>query len=906
MKAYNAEMGVREEAEIDGWLRDGGRVVASSDRAARALQGAFHSRRRADGLAAWPAPDMQEWRAFVRTAWEERVFDSRMLMNPAQEKALWADIVGREKQLAALLEGPRLRLAGMAMEAHELLCSYAPRCLKQTERTGWSQDAGAFSGWLSTFDEACKAHGLLSPARAQLELTALLQVDNTPRPPLLAVGFDRLLPAQRDLLCAWGAWQERSTGEPAEEVRYYAANDTKAELEACALWCARWLAASPDARLLVITQDIGKRRGEMERAFLRHGAPGAAPLFEFSLGIPLSQDGVARAARMLLQWLDGTLAENEVDWLFSTALAAHDAEESGALQAFMRALRRRGLERTEWTLGSFIGQLPGAHALPAAWVQRMTRARQRLRESRSRQQSPFNWAALVPQLLQDMGLPGNRTFSSADYQAFRRWGQAVDVCGSLGFDGRRIGWTDFLSTLTRTLDDTLFAPESGNAPIQIAGPAESAGLTADAIWFLGADEDTWPAAGSTHPFLPPQLQRQAGMPHATPRHDWELAQAITARLLAAAPVVHFSCAIHKEDTETRPSRLIPQLAGPPQPLPDELLAACHEETKTFAFLDASLVPFSPDVAPGGASVLTAQSQCPFKAFATARLGATGWQPAEAGLTAIERGQLLHAVLHRVWGEAPHGIKTHEELCRLPDLQAFVAGHVHAVLRDEMPAGASERMPQRYLELEELRLVQVVTEWLQYEVTRLPFVVDETEAKRAINLGGLALRLRLDRIDRLSDGSLMVIDYKTGNVSPKAWELPRPDDVQLPLYAGFALKEDPGGLVFASVRSRETNFNGRLRDARATLFSNLKGNSSLVKTRLTNQQMHEWKQYIEQLAHNFLAGRADVDPREYPRTCERCGLQTICRVQEQENRARLEAWDEAAEGDEPGDEEASDE
>ena len=35
----------------------------------------------------------------------------------------------------------------------------------------------------------------------------------------------------------------------------------------------------------------------------------------------------------------------------------------------------------------------------------------------------------------------------------------------------------------------------------------------------------------------------------------------------------------------------------------------------------------------------------------------------------------------------------------------------------------------------------------------------------------------------------MIDYKSGDVSPKSWELPRPDDVQLPLYAGFALDRE---------------------------------------------------------------------------------------------------------------------
>jgi hypothetical protein len=32
-----------------------------------------------------------------------------------------------------------------------------------------------------------------------------------------------------------------------------------------------------------------------------------------------------------------------------------------------------------------------------------------------------------------------------------------------------------------------------------------------------------------------------------------------------------------------------------------------------------------------------------------------------------------------------------------------------------------------------------------------------------------------------------------------------------------------------------------------------------------------------LAQDFLDGKADVDPRDPPKTCERCGLQTLCRI-----------------------------
>jgi len=147
---------------------------------------------------------------------------------------------------------------------------------------------------------------------------------------------------------------------------------------------------------------------------------------------------------------------------------------------------------------------------------------------------------------------------------------------------------------------------------------------------------------------------------------------------------------------------------------------------------------------------------------------------------------------------------------------------------------------------------------------------------------LTFELRLDRIDRLLDHTLLVIDYKTGEVSPKSWDLPRPDDVQLPLYAGFALNtetEPLGGLVFAKVRAGDLCFAGRVGQAASTLLPSLKGANPLVRNPLGAEQVIDWKQCIEQLARDFMAGRAEVDPRENPKTCVRCGLQTLCRIHE---------------------------
>ena len=898
-------MGALAGVERDAWLREGGLVVTASDRAARALAVTFHHARRAEGLAAWPTPKILDWKSFVRAAWLERASgrdhgnDARLLLNPAQEEALWVGIVGKDKSPATLLEGPRHRLAALAMEAHELLCSHAPRFLQTKARNSWQQDAAAFSSWLAAFDETCRSGNLLSPSRLPLALIAMLKADQAVRPPLLLAGFDRILPVQRDLFDAWGEWHEFANGERAAEIHFHAADDLQAELAACAIWCGHQLAANPSTRLLVVTQAASARRGEIERAFLRH--TGSTTFFEFSLGVPLGQVALARAAHFLLRWLDGALNEQELDWLLSTGNAAANPQESAALQSYMRALRRFSLERTQWTLAAFIGQRCAAELLPAPWVERIIQAQRALAEFARCPQSPLDWAELVPRLLEELHFAGARSLTSAEFQAFHRWQLAGESCGSLGFDGRRINWKDFLSQLGRTLDETLFAPESHDAPVQIAGPAESAGLRADAVWFLGADEDAWPTGGTTHPLLPVEIQRDAGMPHATPQLDWELASSITNRLLGSACEVHFSYAKQNETTEARPSRLIVQIAGNAEELTPDLVAPAGEGQLTVTFQDFSRIPFPPGNVAGGAAVLTAQSQCPFKAFATARLAAQHWEPAEAGLTASQRGLLLHSVLHSVWAGPPDGIRSHAELLSLGDRKAFVAGHVQRALARELRPHHRELMPRRYLELEELRLTGLVVEWLNYEAARIEFQIAETEVKRTGHIEGLTLDLRLDRVDRLSGGSQLVVDYKSGNVSPSCWDLPRPDDVQLPLYAGFALDHEHerlGGLVFAKVRTGNMAFAGRLRSATATLLPGLKSVNSLVKNPLTDEQLLAWRDCIEQLAKDFIDGKAEVDPREYPRTCERCGLQTLCRIQE--HRAQLEADDDL--GDEGVDDE----
>ena len=143
----------------------------------------------------------------------------------------------------------------------------------------------------------------------------------------------------------------------ATKIEFHAASDPTAELAACALGASGNRRQSLSARARR-NAGVAQRRGEIERAFLRRHEWSAAlgyRLFEFSLGVSLEPDRAGAWRRSLLHWLAGTIEEHELDWLLSTGHSCGVPEESRALTAFMRALRRRGMQRTRWTLTDFCG-----------------------------------------------------------------------------------------------------------------------------------------------------------------------------------------------------------------------------------------------------------------------------------------------------------------------------------------------------------------------------------------------------------------------------------------------------------------------------------------------------------------------------------------------------------------------
>jgi ATP-dependent helicase/nuclease subunit B len=420
-----------------------------------------------------------------------------------------------------------------------------------------------------------------------------------------------------------------------------------------------------------------------------------------------------------------------------------------------------------------------------------------------------------------------------------------------------------LAFVERLCAATLFQAECLDAPIQILGVLESAGLRFDCLWVSGLTDEAWPLAARPNPFIPIALQKKAGIPQASAEASLELDRRRTLEWRAAAPEVVFSFPLKEKDRDLSPSPLILDVPDSSLPIPD------YPRYRDLLFQARKLQPFEDSKAPpvvatqvqGGTRVLSDQAACPFRAFAIHRLGARPIEEPAPGPDARDRGKLVHAMMASLWRS-------------LKSSRALASNLEPAIVQAAAEAVKEVGLEGRLAELERERLAKVAREWLEVEKRRAPFEVSAVEEKKTLTVAGLEFSARIDRIDRLAGGGHVLIDYKTGgNPGTRHWEGPRPDDPQLPLYAA-AVPGDLDAVAFAKVKTGEMKFIGWARAG--DLVPNVKPYPDWPAL------LAQWKKDAEALGAAFAAGDARVDPKDALKTCRLCELQTLCRVYEKLN------------------------
>ncbi len=883
-------------------IQAGDTVIASSARAARALRRAHGEQQRQQGLQAWQSADVLDWDSWLHRLWQKQLrsgTETRLLLTTLQELELWVQLIKPS------IEGRRLisvaGVAELAQQAYALLCAYGALNFLHGDRLG-GPDVESFREWARAFERTCRKEEWLSRAMLPLVLHEAViagQVEATAR--LLLTGFDRVTPAQQQLIEAFRdrghdvQLLESTEVSASETTLLVEAVDKRDEIATCALWVKHELAARNTARIAVVVPNVSTVRPEIERTFRQILAPQAVAIgehdkplpFEFSLGVPLADVPMARSALLLLRWMNGPLLLDQVSWLLLSGFFHQQPDELLPVAEFDVKFRRQAMRQPEQDLETFLYS-----ANPPDNLRRSLQAGRRLLP----QNGSLNfaqWVDVAERILDAVHWPGAHPLQSEDFQVQARWSQLLDSVAALAFDGRKASYSEFLGVLERQARQTIFAPESRDAPVQIMGPFEAAGLTFDALWFLGADDASWPAVARRHPFLTRSLQQTHNMPHADSTADWKLAQQVTARLDGSAAKCVFSYPSQNADGVCRPSTLLNSVkrktpakallisiatneylaaAAPPLPVEEE---------------QAAILPWPIEQNAGGAEILRRQAACPFQSFATRRLDARPMDATDWGLEARERGSVVHKILEDLWAE----LKTRDALLKAraeARLHALVEQHVAATLQRYRGRALKHSWTQAYLDAEQKRIVSLIEEWLDYEAKRADFTVEAGEEKLAATVGDLKLQVRVDRIDAVAGGRV-IIDYKTGMLNGVSWDGPRPDEPQLPLYAGFGQIDHLKGVLLGRVREDKVKFIGRVEDARTVM----PGDSKLTRPPYSADMLRGWQDVLGDLGQQFLRGEAQVDPKQYPKTCKFCDLPGLCRIAESD---RADAGDEADESD----------
>jgi ATP-dependent helicase/nuclease subunit B len=888
-------------------IEAGDTVIASSARAARALRRLHGEAQRKRGLQAWQSADILDWDSWLHRLWQKQLRsggESRFLLTSLQEQRIWARLVRPS------IEGKRLisvlSVSELAQQAYGLLCAYCALDFLSGEGSGGS-DVEIFRGWGRSFSRLCEKEGWLSRSLLPLALLDAVgdgKVEATEH--LMLVGFDRITPAQQQLVEAFRNQSHYVELAEDSDVSAYGpallveASDKKDEIATCALWVRHALAADSRQRIAVVVPSITSMRPDIERVFRQILAPQAvaigaqdAPLpFEFSLGVPLGQLPVVRAALLLLRWMNQALPQDQASWLMLSGFISGDQDELLAAARFDARLRQQPMRQPEQTLDDLFLLLNKAwkEAEPLGPMRRKLMSARRF-VSTNAALSFADWIHRAAQVLEEVSWPGTHDLASVDYQVQARWSQLLDAVSALAFDDSKVDFGGFLDVLERQAGQTIFSPESHDAPVQILGPLEAAGLTFDALWFLGADDVSWPAVARPHPFLSRFLQRKHNMPHANSDVDWKLAQQVTLRLTRSAGRCVFSYAAQNADGVCRPSTLVSSGFTSKTALvlreeigSDEDLAATHDFPAIHKEEEpAAVAEWPADMDAGGAEILKNQAACAFRAFATKRFAARAMEDTDWGLEPRERGNVAHNVLDKVWAELKD--RDSLKLARSENrLAALLAQRVDEALQRYKVDGEKRSWNEAYLHTERERILSLLDDWMAYEEKRADFAVETREEKRSAGVGALKLQVRVDRVDVIQGGRV-IIDYKTGVVKADGWDGPRPDDPQLPIYAAYGNVENLKGVLLGKVAEDRPKFVGQVEDG-AAIFPN---DTALAKQPYGEETLGKWKEVLLDLANGFLNGEAQVDPKQYPKTCQYCKLPGLCRIAESE---RTEAGDES--------------
>jgi ATP-dependent helicase/nuclease subunit B len=840
------------------WLQDAiaenTEVVTASRRLARELQTVYDDLQLAAGKLSWHTPAIFFW-----GDWLARLIDSAPdpASLPVRIDSFSASIIW-ERCLRAHMPDELLGFSGIVRQARQAWRQLNDWAVPVAEivASARSQDERLFARAANEYQEKLRAGSWVDGAGTAALLAELIEQKSVSVPGKITLaGFDRPVPAVDNVIAGLrkaGCVVDNAPPPDVNASVCIAPFDSQdSQLRAAGAWARSELENSPEAKIAIISPTLESEAGRTGRLILEGLAPGwqtASPghrqATNVSYGRKLAEIPAIAIALLILKWIRHGLSSREIS-LILRSKSIGNGEVSGrsrlelvlrklpdrswSAASFRRALQERELSEDSNQLLLSIGKIAEFEKDNATLA------------------SPADWARQIDQLLEELHWPGDMTLGSDEFQLVNRWRSLLNELAATVVVAPRMRLAEAIQRLSALAAETVYQPQAKSGLVQVLGTLEAAGMQFDAIWISDLDATQWPPVARPSVLLSRKLQKKYGMPDATPTDTLEFSSRVLQRLIGSAGKCVMSWARIKGEAELTVSPLLDDIAageynGPQDPGWYAAKQVGYNTTKMHP------VDKAPEVAQdekikGGAYTVQRQSIEPFAAFVYGRLGVQQLEAIETGLSASLRGNIIHNALHNLLAERP----TQAEIIKWQDeeLAQRIGSAADSALAEHIRH--ADPVVRRILALERRRLRGLLATFVAEECQRTDFSIAEVERAIDYHAHGVHLGLRFDRLDRLPDGSFLIIDYKTGAPKNLLSKDGKPVDLQLVVYAD-ALQQEVGGLALINIDSRSISYKGA-------------GGSvewGPLDSEAWPQQLDQWRASVHQALQEIAAGDARIN------------------------------------------------
>lgn len=862
-------------------------ILCPTARLVRAIQADIAKEQKQAGNTQW-----YNQAILTLTQWLDARIETSLLSghisNPLQrlsafnEQLLWEEVISQSLKKNAF--GALFNVSGLASAAIEAN-QYCVAWALHIPRESLAEETRQFVQWQQAFQARCKALGVLENVRyVDWQLDHLHTTSDLPTHVEFA-GFDQTAPQEqrlRNMLQQRGIQISDYANKLAQaaHTQHISLENQETECRAAVAWAQQQLISNPQANIAIIAPQLSAVRNTLADllddvltpASVRPALHTSARQYNFSLGTPLIEQPMIQAALNLLHLFSSyTIQQADFSKILHSPFWSDYAQEADARAQLDAKMREKS--PAQLSLDSFIvfanSQLEKGLNITQL-IQDLMVAKA---YASNKQATPSAWSQRFSQLLAALQWPSKRNMTSLEYQTQKAWQKALQQLTALDALDPLISMQEATSLMQQICTQQVFQPETVQAtPIQILGMMEALSSPVDAIWVLQMNDHIWPPPARPNALLPAYIQRAARLPNADNSVQAVFAAGIHQRVLHSAKQVIFSSSQLDKTSQLRASPLIKDI----ETIADLPLARTLAETLSelgnadLSHLDDHVAPAveAGDHVSGGTGLFKAQAICPAWAFYQYRLGAKSLKTPIEGLDNLARGQLVHAVLAAFW-------QSGEKTLHFADLHDMsddaLNTHLNKAIRNTLQAFAETTnvASKTVLELEHERLHKLVGAWLVFEKEQgVTFHIVGCELEKQVDISGIEVTLKIDRIHQLADGGMVFVDYKTGQ-TPKVnvWGEDRITEPQLPIYASFYFDDASqtiAGLQFGMVKTAEYSFEGVSQDA----FDVEAGKR---KPKFI-QQFNDWqnllahfKTSIESIAEKIKTGEASVkfnDEKEF--------------------------------------------